>query len=284
MKIRDDGNSQERSFNDRFLENIIHERDKVMNCIREDTSLVGPNKVTAVILNRRGVSKEKLCVWLEVESMLTILNNKALPLLQETVPKADSCETLEAEKIKDQNTIIKLQSEVIKKKEVEISSMTMRETMQNTVKNEITSYVIVLSKSCAAALAPNKISKAMKSAVDRDDRKKNVIIYGVSETEGEVVANKVEEVLSQLNEKSMIKDCCRIGFKKPEAVRPIKFTVNSSDMAMQILHKSFVLRSKEDFRSVYVCPDRTDEERAAIRIERNKKKEVKAPFQYPSDD
>ena len=131
----------------------------------------------------------------------------------------------------------------------------------------------------------------MKSAADRDDRKKNVIIYGVSETEGEVVANQIEEVLSQLNEKPMIKDCCRIGFKKPEAVRPIKFTVNSSDMAMQILHKSFVLRSKEDFRSVYVCPDRTDEERAAIRIERNKKKkevkeveEVKAPCQYPSDD
>ena len=251
MKMRDDGNSQERSFNDRFLENIIHERDKVINCIREDTGLVGPNKVTAVILNRRGVSKEKLCVWLE--SMLTILNNKALPLLQKTVPKADRCETLEAEKIMDQNTIIKLQSEVIKKKEVEINSM--RETMKNTVKNEITSCATVLSKSCAAALAPNKISKAMKSAADRDDRKKNVIIYGVSETEGEVVANKVEEVLSQLNEKPMIKDFCRIGFKKSEAVRPIKFTVNSSDMVMQILHKSFVLRSKEDFRSVYVCPD-----------------------------
>ena len=85
----------------------------------------------------------------------------------------------------------------------------------------------------------------MKSAADRDDRKKNVIIYGVSETEGEVVANKIEEVLSQLNEKPMIKD----------------------------------------------CPDRTEEERAAIRIERNKKKkevkeveEVKAPCQYPSDD
>ena len=69
--MRDDGNSLERSFNDRFLENIIHERDKVMNCIREDTGLVGPSKVTAVILNRRGAIKEKLCVWLE--SMLTIL-------------------------------------------------------------------------------------------------------------------------------------------------------------------------------------------------------------------
>ena len=278
-KISDDGNSLERSFNDRFLENIIHERDKVMNCIREETGVLGLGKVTSAILNRRGVTKEKLCTWLE--SMLTILNNNALLLLQKTVPKADRCETLEAEKIKDQNTIIKLQNEVIKKKEVEINSM--RETMQNT--EQITSYATVLSKSCAAALAPNKISKAVKSAVDRDDRKKNVITYGVSETEDEVVANKVEEVLSQLNEKPMIKDCCRIGFKKPEAVRPIKFTVNSSDMAMQILCKSFVLRSKENFRSVYICPDRTDEERAAMRIERDKKKkEVKAPFQYPSDN
>ena len=279
--MSDDGNSLVRSFNDRFLENIIHERDKVMNCIREETGLLGSGKVTSAILNRRGVTKEKLCTWLE--SMLTILNNNALPLLQKMVPKADRCETLETEKIIDQNTIIKLQNEVIKKKEVEINSM--RETMQNTVKSEITSYATVLSKSCAAALAPNKISKAVKSAVDRDDRKKNVIIYGVSETESEVVATKVEEVLSQLNEKPMIKDCFRIGFKKPEAVRPIKFTVNISDMAIQILRRNFVLRSKENFRSVYVCPDRTAEERAAIRIERDKKKkEEKGPFQYPSDN
>ena len=41
-------------------------------------------------------------------------------------------------------------------------------------------------------------------------RKKKVIIYGVSETEGEVVANKVEEVLSQWNEESLIQDRCRL--------------------------------------------------------------------------
>ena len=70
----------------------------------------------------------------------------------------------------------------------------------------------------------------------------------------------------------------RYNVYRPNAVRPIKFTVNSSDMAMQLLRKSFVLRSKENFRSVYICPDRTAEERAAIRIERDKKKkEVKAP-------
>ena len=80
----------------------------------------------------------------------------------------------------------------------------------------------------------------------------------MAETEGEVVATKVEEILSQLNEKPVIKDCCRIGFKKPESVRPIKFTVNSSDMAMLILHKSFVLRSKKDLFTYRVsqneCP------------------------------
>ena len=41
-------------------------------------------------------------------------------------------------------------------------------------------------------------------------RKKKVIIYGVSETESEVVANKVEEALSQWNEKSLIQDSCRL--------------------------------------------------------------------------
>ena len=41
-------------------------------------------------------------------------------------------------------------------------------------------------------------------------RKKKVIIYGVSETEGELVANKVEETLSQWNEDSLIQDFCRL--------------------------------------------------------------------------
>ena len=41
-------------------------------------------------------------------------------------------------------------------------------------------------------------------------RKKKVIIYGVSETEGEVVANKVEEALSRWNEESLIQVCCRL--------------------------------------------------------------------------
>ena len=35
-------------------------------------------------------------------------------------------------------------------------------------------------------------------------RKKKAIIYGVLETEGEVVVNKVEEALSQWNEESLI--------------------------------------------------------------------------------
>ena len=41
-------------------------------------------------------------------------------------------------------------------------------------------------------------------------RKNNVIIYGVSEIEGELIANKVEEVLWQLNEEPFIQECCRL--------------------------------------------------------------------------
>ena len=49
--------------------------------------------------------------------------------------------------------------------------------------------------------------------------------------------------------------------KKNTAVRPVKFTLSISDMISQVLRKARLLRSKEGYKSVYVCPDRTVEER-----------------------
>ena len=60
-------------------------------------------------------------------------------------------------------------------------------------------------------------------------------------------------------------DCCRIGIKKDSAVRPVKFSVRRSDVANQILRKAKLLRTKEGFKSVYICPDRTVSERKAYK-------------------
>ena len=87
----------------------------------------------------------------------------------------------------------------------------------------------------------------------------------------------MEEVLAQIDEKSIIKDCSRIESVKEESIRPVKFTLSSADMVQQVFRKVRQLRLKDQYKSVYIFTDRTFEEREAFRKQRedkiNKEKE-----------
>ena len=98
------------------------------------------------------------------------------------------------------------------------------------------SYSSALTNTCSAALS-QKISAAVKSATDRDDRSRNVIIYGFQEVEGKVLPKKFSETFDEI----------------------------SADVANQILRNAKLLRTKEGFKSVYICPDRTVSERRAYK-------------------
>ena len=92
---------------------------------------------------------------------------------------------------------------------------------------------------------------------DKEDRTRNVIIYGLEESNEESLEEEVANVLKQIEEKPVIRDCCRVGIRKPDSKRPIKFTLRSSDMVNQILRKAKILRTKEGYNSIYISPDRT---------------------------
>ena len=66
-------------------------------------------------------------------------------------------------------------------------------------------------------------------------RKKKVITYGVSKTEGEVVANKVEEALSQWNEESLIQDCSRLLIDEECYIMMYIITICSYNYNMYII-------------------------------------------------
>ena len=110
---------------------------------------------------------------------------------------------------------------------------------------------------------------------------KNVIIYGLGETEGEDVQSKVEHVLADIGENPFTQDCSRLGSRKEGAVRPIKFTVESTDHAAQVIRKARNLRTMVGYTSVYkyISPDRTLEERRAYRqlVDQIKMKNVAEP-------
>ena len=259
-------------FKEVFVEQIRTARDSVFAEIRKDLNITFNQDVRACYMAKKTVTRDKLISWLE--TVCCIPDLFALPLLDCGVGMIEDHQKLKDEKILNQETIIKLQDKLIEKREEEISSV------QSTVKTELKSYSAVVSQSCKAALAQKKIAAAVKKVTDKEDRGKNVvIIYGMQEKSGEDISQRVEELLNEIDEKPRIQDCCRIGVVKPDTCRPIKFTLSSIDHVRQILKKSKSLRTKEGFRSVYICPDRSVEERKAFKklVEELKQKRISEP-------
>ena len=257
-----------RTFKPSHTDSVKRCQDEVMGNIIHGIGVDSYDQISHEILNKRGlVSKDTLCTWLV--QVCTILNEYSIPLLECALPVYEECPELRAEKIKDQRTIIELQEEVIKKKEEELKAV--KESVESTVKCEIKSYTSAVTKTCAAALAPRKLTAAIKTVAENEDRKRNVIIYGIKEEDNEVVSTKVEDVLAEIDEKPIIKDCCRVGNIKEKSIRPVKFSLSSTDMVQKVLRKARRLRLKEQYQSVYIFPDRTFEERQAFKKQREDK-------------
>ena len=70
---------------------------------------------------------------------------------------------------------------------------------------------------------------------------------------------------TEIGEKPIIRDCCHVGFRNVEGERPIKFRLNSSDNANQILGKAKLLSTKPGYRHIYISRGRTVEERRAFK-------------------
>ena len=87
--------------------------------------------------------------------------------------------------------------------------------MKTAVQPEMQSYSSALTKTCAAALTPKNIRAAVQSVADKEDRSKNLMICGIDEAENEVLSDKVSEVISLVDEKSVIRDSCRVFSSTP---------------------------------------------------------------------
>ena len=102
----------------------------------------------------------------------------------------------------------------------------------------------------------------MVKASSVEDRSSNMIIYGLKESVGdENTEDVVLNVFEHTNEKPKLVSCRRLGEKENGKKRPVKVVLHNRDMARSILARSGMLRKVEGMEDVYVCPDRTIEER-----------------------
>ena len=246
-------------FKGRYVEQVLTSMESVLSEICHEIGVPDQyHEITSESLTSKSkITRNKLAYWLETVKYL--LSYRAMPLLEKAVRVQDKVGILQQEKIEDQNSIIQLQNSIIQKRDEQIDSM------QVTVQKEMKSYSAVLSKSCATALAPKKIQTAVRKVKEEADRSRNFVIYGVEEKQTENLNAKVEGILQELDEKLPVENSCRIGMKQAEKCRPVKVTLRSSDNVNLILRKSKLLRTKEGFKSIYICPDRTVEERRAYK-------------------
>ena len=86
-------------------------------------------------------------------------------------------------------------------------------------------------------------------------------------------------VLENLDEKPRIVKCSRVGKEEPEKVRPVLFSLQTSDLTWQILKKSRMLKEVDGYSDVYICRDRSLEDRKAykLQVDELKKRRLKDP-------
>ena len=172
-------------------------RDSIFNEMCSEMGISDFQNVREVYLNKRNITKDKLISWLE--TMCFILDTYSVPLLKNAVTVAERADDLKEEKILDQKSIIELQQKLIEKKDAELNNV------QKTVQTEMKTYSSVVSKSCAAVFAPKKIEAVVKNVADREERCRNVILYGIQEKAEESLKEEVENVLIEIGEKPVVK-------------------------------------------------------------------------------
>ena len=124
----------------------------------------------------------------------------------------------------------------------------------------------MLTQNCVAALAPTRIQKAVtKAAVEKSTeevRSRNLIVFGLpEEADGVSVDTSVTSLLEEIDEKPPMTSCVRLGLPSQGKLRPVKVTLESRDSLLVLLKKASELRNSENFKRVFLEPDRTFDER-----------------------
>ena len=176
---------------------------------------------------------------------------------------------MKTEMIETQQTVTKLQSELLTYKDNELEALksTVKTAVEVSVKSEFESYSSVLQaglkspESSTPTISKQELRNVVQNVVEEEDRSKSLMIFGLPETSNEDINGTVNKLLTALGEKPRI-DACRLGKKKSDSKpRPIKVTATSTTVVAHILSKAKLLRKLETYDKVYLSPDRTPEQR-----------------------
>ncbi len=178
--------------------------------------------------------------------------------------------TMKTEARADKATVIKLQGEMLERKEEQLASLqtAVRNSVQDSVKTEIQTYSAALKKPTAAeAISPGAFKKVVKDVIMEEDRSKNIMVFGLVEEAGEKLDEKISDIFQELGEKPRC-SAVRVG-KAPLTVkgcRPVKVALPSPTSVRQLLMKAKLLKQIARLKAVYLSPDKSQEDRKLHRL------------------
>ena len=191
--------------------------------------------------------------------------------------------------------IIRLQGDVIlaQEKGQEATARVIRaieateqvsEIVEETVKSSIKSYseaVGVGNKVNSTGISQAVLKSVAKQVVVEEELSKNLMVFGLPEHEDEDVCASVMKVMEEISEKPKLQ-ATRLGKKTASDIRPVKVTLTSAAAVQQILVKSKNLRRTENYKDVFLTPDRSREQRLEHRelVAQLKKKVEDEPQRY----
>ena len=143
------------------------------------------------------------------------------------------------------------------------SVKTVETSLVDTVKTELQSYSSAVQKTPQneQVFSSEALTRVVRNVVEEEDRSRNVVIFGLNEEDDEKLNERVAEVFESIGQKPRA-ETCRVGLKKSkDSVRPVKAKLSSSLIVDQVLASVRKLRNVPKFSSVFVCPDRSPEQR-----------------------
>ena len=190
-----------------------------------------------------------------------------MDFLMETVDSyRTACTNLQSQLIETQQTLISVQKELSECKSEKLESMkkVVENSVADSVKEEFKSYSSVVGNSQPAAapvISPEALKTVVKTVVAEEDRSRNLLVFGLPDDEEEQLEERISEVLETVGQKPKI-EVQRLGKKKTStSTRPVKVRLSSSLIVHQILDNSRKLRLSAKFKTVFLSPDRSIEER-----------------------
>ena len=181
--------------------------------------------------------------------------------------------------IESQKQVISVQAELSNCKTELLGTLkeTVKSSVVESVKAEFQTYssIVENSQPKEQVISSETLQSVVKHVVEEEDRSRNVVVFGLTEENESELIDTVGEVFQNIAQKPKIVEACRIGRKSNSSAaanRPVKVKLSSSIVVDHLVANAKNLRSVTKFRTVFVYPDRSPEQR---KIQRDLVKEMK---------